>query len=403
MILKNDEKQCITSKTVKDTNKVITGNNERNFNEKRKMRKFIFERDNHTCHYCHEYGNTIDHVLPLSKGGCNDYLNMVCACFTCNQIKDSMTKKEFLYEYPTLEKLNNAKKNFILSFLTSSKIKVYIDNKKMIGEISLEMAKKFVKENKATCLEQKKKQVMPRKNKIFIKDNHIKEAKELILNHIVNSNVDSFLLKYPLGTNFKWITKEQAYKLIKENLAYITNNEKHLIMTVKKEEIIKKIPELKENIKDKKTVYEELYEKKSRAINFLIKTKEPKTIPIYNQNRNVFDIVSIHDLEKLKENNSIVFTKKNKWVLTKSVIELEKKKLIKIERKPSSNLKSNYPLYKKNGELINQIHIKSALLLIEKEVIEYYGNNFMILKTELNEAIKKVPLMRTVANRYLNK
>ena len=37
---------------------------------------------------------TIDHVLPISRGGKNTWTNTVCACATCNQRKGNRTPHE---------------------------------------------------------------------------------------------------------------------------------------------------------------------------------------------------------------------------------------------------------------------------------------------------------------------
>ena len=53
----------------------------------------VFVRDNYTCGYC---GNvysknskelTIDHIIPKSKGGKNDWMNCITACKSCNALK----------------------------------------------------------------------------------------------------------------------------------------------------------------------------------------------------------------------------------------------------------------------------------------------------------------------------
>ncbi|MBD1833177.1 HNH endonuclease [Cyanobacteria bacterium FACHB-472] len=55
-------------------------------------RRELLRRDHHTCQYC---GNTkqltIDHVIPLSKGGKHTWDNVVIACEKCNQRKGDRT------------------------------------------------------------------------------------------------------------------------------------------------------------------------------------------------------------------------------------------------------------------------------------------------------------------------
>lgn len=51
------------------------------------FRKYILDRDNHTCYFCGEFGDTIDHMLPRAKGGHTTPDNCVCACNACNQSK----------------------------------------------------------------------------------------------------------------------------------------------------------------------------------------------------------------------------------------------------------------------------------------------------------------------------
>lgn len=63
-------------------------------------RRAVLRRDRYTCAYCGlRVGDaqgqrilkasdfTIDHVLPVSRGGENSWNNTVCACFACNQRK----------------------------------------------------------------------------------------------------------------------------------------------------------------------------------------------------------------------------------------------------------------------------------------------------------------------------
>lgn len=54
----------------------------------------VLIRDKYTCAFCGGKANTIDHVQPRSRGGANDWMNTVAACFSCNNKKDDRTPKE---------------------------------------------------------------------------------------------------------------------------------------------------------------------------------------------------------------------------------------------------------------------------------------------------------------------
>jgi 5-methylcytosine-specific restriction endonuclease McrA len=51
-------------------------------------RRNLYLRDLYQCQYCHDTFNnedlTIDHVIPISKGGKTTWENCVTACYTCN-------------------------------------------------------------------------------------------------------------------------------------------------------------------------------------------------------------------------------------------------------------------------------------------------------------------------------
>ncbi|WP_373446969.1 HNH endonuclease [Saccharibacillus sp. O23] len=69
----------------------------------RSFRRYILERDHYTCHFCGEYGDTIDHLLPRAKGGHTTPLNCVCACMLCNQNKADRDLDEFMEDAESLE------------------------------------------------------------------------------------------------------------------------------------------------------------------------------------------------------------------------------------------------------------------------------------------------------------
>ena len=62
----------------------------------RDFRLMILNRDKYTCYFCGEYGDTIDHLLPRSKGGHTTPDNCVCACNLCNQTKANRDLDEFV-------------------------------------------------------------------------------------------------------------------------------------------------------------------------------------------------------------------------------------------------------------------------------------------------------------------
>jgi len=66
----------------------------------------IMVRDNFTCQYCGVEKNklTIDHVIPVSRGGKSSFENCVAACQDCNNKKGSQLPSEarmYLKRQPT--------------------------------------------------------------------------------------------------------------------------------------------------------------------------------------------------------------------------------------------------------------------------------------------------------------
>lgn len=53
----------------------------------RQIREIILRRDQYTCQYCGQDANTVDHVVPISKGGNDLPDNLVAACARCNYSK----------------------------------------------------------------------------------------------------------------------------------------------------------------------------------------------------------------------------------------------------------------------------------------------------------------------------
>lgn len=66
-------------------------------------KSYIRQRDNYTCAYCGEYGNTVDHIMPFSRGGPATWGNLVTACKSCNGRKADRTPEEAGMKTPVIK------------------------------------------------------------------------------------------------------------------------------------------------------------------------------------------------------------------------------------------------------------------------------------------------------------
>jgi len=57
-------------------------------------RRAVFARDDHRCQYCGGHADSIDHVIPRSRGGGHEWENLVAACRPCNLTKRDRTPEE---------------------------------------------------------------------------------------------------------------------------------------------------------------------------------------------------------------------------------------------------------------------------------------------------------------------
>ena len=73
-------------------------------------KKTIYAKYNGCCGICGKPVRfkklTIDHKVPLSKGGTNALNNLQLACGTCNQAKQNFTEEEFLEKLWDLDAFN---------------------------------------------------------------------------------------------------------------------------------------------------------------------------------------------------------------------------------------------------------------------------------------------------------
>jgi len=80
----------------------------RPFHYVRFSRQHVFLRDDFRCQYCYDdfpaKDLTLDHVLPVMRGGRTSWSNIVTCCVDCNQRKGAKTPNEAgleLYKTPT--------------------------------------------------------------------------------------------------------------------------------------------------------------------------------------------------------------------------------------------------------------------------------------------------------------
>ncbi|HEY4331682.1 MAG TPA: HNH endonuclease [Ilumatobacteraceae bacterium] len=57
-------------------------------------RRAVFVRDDNRCQYCGGHADSIDHVVPRSRGGRNEWENVAAACRPCNLHKRDRTPEE---------------------------------------------------------------------------------------------------------------------------------------------------------------------------------------------------------------------------------------------------------------------------------------------------------------------
>jgi len=79
---------------------------------RKRIRKFILERDRYICHYCGKQligsDATIDHKIPTFLDGTHDHNNLVAACKHCNSQKNTKTSEEFILYYEKIKISNVA-------------------------------------------------------------------------------------------------------------------------------------------------------------------------------------------------------------------------------------------------------------------------------------------------------
>ena len=62
-------------------------------------KKTVYAKNNGKCAICGKpvmYKKmTIDHIVPISQGGTNEFSNLQLACHSCNRLKNNFTEEDF--------------------------------------------------------------------------------------------------------------------------------------------------------------------------------------------------------------------------------------------------------------------------------------------------------------------
>lgn len=95
----------------------------------------LFRRDNHVCAYCSRiFGNdklTRDHIIPRSRGGKDNWMNVVTACRDCNCEKDNHLLEEC------------GKELLYLPYIPSKCEELILKNRRILGS-QMELLKQYV-------------------------------------------------------------------------------------------------------------------------------------------------------------------------------------------------------------------------------------------------------------------
>lgn len=77
-------------------------------------KRAVLSRDEYTCSYCGEYGDTVDHIVPKSQGGASTWGNLTTACRACNSKKANKSLKEVGFRSPKIPKSFVPRRNLVM-------------------------------------------------------------------------------------------------------------------------------------------------------------------------------------------------------------------------------------------------------------------------------------------------
>jgi len=87
----------------------------------------VLNRDGYKCAYCGKTATTIDHIIPRSRGGTHEWLNVVAACKTCNHKKGDKLLSEIGWELLIQPTVPEGRKWFVIGIAERESWQEYLE------------------------------------------------------------------------------------------------------------------------------------------------------------------------------------------------------------------------------------------------------------------------------------
>lgn len=87
----------------------------------------VLARDRHKCAYCGKRAESIDHIHPISRGGKNNWMNVVAACKRCNTSKSDRHLSELGWKLQYKPTMPPPHHWFIIGWAERKQWEEYID------------------------------------------------------------------------------------------------------------------------------------------------------------------------------------------------------------------------------------------------------------------------------------
>ena len=104
--------KCIDLNNCEKNNLVAVPDEKRRKTISKRIAKKLYDDQEGKCAYCFKYVNTnyhIDHIVPLSVGGCSNIENLVVSCPQCNLKASNKVFDSFWQKQAYLLSIKNAK------------------------------------------------------------------------------------------------------------------------------------------------------------------------------------------------------------------------------------------------------------------------------------------------------